>query len=142
MRASVNILLWFLLTVSTGVVVAQSTYNNPIVEQRADPWVFRHGDGYYYFIGTVPEFNRLVLRRAQTINDLSRAEEKTIWQPNEQSGIEVNIWAPELHYIDNQWVIYFAEAAANKPWAIRMYALTTRDYNPLTTNQKRKRDYV
>ena len=28
------------------------TYLNPIVLQRADPWVIKHGDGYY-FTGSV-----------------------------------------------------------------------------------------
>ncbi|MDO3387247.1 family 43 glycosylhydrolase [Gilvimarinus sp. SDUM040013] len=106
-------------------------YDNPIVELRADPWIHRHTDGYYYFIGTVPEFNRLVLRRARTINGLSDAEEVTIWQPTKQSSIGINIWAPELHYFDDQWVIYFAGAPVDEPWMIRMHAITSTAANPL-----------
>ena len=22
---------------------------NPLIEQRADPWIYKHSDGYYYF---------------------------------------------------------------------------------------------
>jgi len=40
---------------------------NPLVRQRADAQVFRHSDGYYYMTGSVPEYDRLVLRRAKTI---------------------------------------------------------------------------
>ncbi|MCY7185891.1 hypothetical protein MK534_09240, partial [Streptococcus gallolyticus subsp. gallolyticus] len=29
-------------------------YHNPIVLERADPWVYKHTDGYYYFTGSVP----------------------------------------------------------------------------------------
>lgn len=25
----------------------KTLYNNPIVRQRADPWVYKHTDGYY-----------------------------------------------------------------------------------------------
>lgn len=27
---------------------------NPLIEQRADPWIYKHTDGYYYFIASVP----------------------------------------------------------------------------------------
>jgi len=30
-------------------------YKNPIIEKRADPWVYKADDGTYYFIATVPE---------------------------------------------------------------------------------------
>ncbi|MCP8897700.1 family 43 glycosylhydrolase [Gilvimarinus xylanilyticus] len=131
LHTPLKILLCVLFLLGATFAGGEPSYNNPIVEQRADPWVHRHSDGYYYFIGTVPEFNRLVLRRAKTINGLSQADEKTIWQPTEQSSIGINIWAPELHYIDEQWIIYFAGAPVEEPWRIRMHALTTSDANPL-----------
>src|SRR5690606_17374231 len=28
-----------------------------LIARRADPWIHRHDDGYYYFIATVPEFD-------------------------------------------------------------------------------------
>ncbi len=37
---------------------------NPLVKQRADAQVFRHDDGNYYLTGSVPEYDRLVLRRS------------------------------------------------------------------------------
>jgi GH43 family beta-xylosidase len=37
-------------------------YPNPLINQRADPHIHKHTDGYYYFMGTVPEYDRLVLR--------------------------------------------------------------------------------
>ena len=33
-----------------------AVYNNPIVLQRADPWVLKV-DGEYYFTGSDPEYN-------------------------------------------------------------------------------------
>lgn len=40
-----------LLMVTT---TSADTFTNPIVEQRADPWVYKHSDGFYYFTASVP----------------------------------------------------------------------------------------
>src|SRR5690625_2945638 len=55
-------------------------YPNPLIEQRADPYIYKHTDGYYYFTGSYPEYDRIILRRAKTIADLPNAEEKVIWR--------------------------------------------------------------
>ena len=38
-------------------------YNNPIVLERADPWVYKHTDGYYYFTASVPGYQTIELRK-------------------------------------------------------------------------------
>ncbi|GAA3333810.1 hypothetical protein GCM10020331_099320 [Ectobacillus funiculus] len=43
-----------------------------------------------------------------------------------------HIWAPEIHYIDGKWYIYFAAGAAEDIWKIRPYVLECGDENPLT----------
>ena len=47
-------------------------YNNPIVLQRADPWVLKV-DGEYYFTASDPEYNCIAIRHASSINDLPKA---------------------------------------------------------------------
>ena len=42
----------------------QLKYNEPWILQRADPYVYRHTDGTYYFTASVPEYDRIVLRSA------------------------------------------------------------------------------
>lgn len=37
----------------------QTEDQNLVLEQRADPWVYLHSDGYYYFTASVPEYNRI-----------------------------------------------------------------------------------
>ena len=32
------------------------SYPNPLVFQRADPCIYRHTDGYYYFTASVPAY--------------------------------------------------------------------------------------
>ena len=52
-------------------------YNKPFIEQRADPYVYRHTDGCYYFTASVPDYDKIVLRRSDTLTGLQSAEEKT-----------------------------------------------------------------
>lgn len=107
-------------------------YTNPLVEQRADAQISRHTDGYYYFTATVPEYDRIVLRRATTLQGLTTAPEAVIWRKHDSGIMGAHIWAPEIHFIDGKWYVYFAAGAANDIWAIRMYVLEGTGDNPLT----------
>ncbi|THF72929.1 family 43 glycosylhydrolase [Cohnella fermenti] len=110
----------------------EDRYPNPLVPNRADPHVLKHTDGYYYFTGSVPEYDRLVLRRSRTVAGLSTAEEKVIWRKHERGEMGNHIWAPELHRIDGKWYIYFAAGAAEDKWAIRPYVLENANDDPLS----------
>lgn len=112
--------------------ILKSKYPNPLIENRADPHVFKHTDGYYYFTGSVPEYDRIILRRAKTIEGLATAEEKVIWRKHDSGEMSQHIWAPEIHYIDGKWYIYFAASKADNIWAIRQYALECADADPMT----------
>ena len=47
------------------------TIDNPIVLQRADPWIVHDQvSGCYWFIGTAAEFDRIEIRHACRLNDL------------------------------------------------------------------------
>ncbi|MBE1488421.1 family 43 glycosylhydrolase [Plantactinospora soyae] len=107
-------------------------YTNPLVNQRADPHIFKHTDGYYYLTATVPQYDRIVLRRATTLQGLSTAAETTIWRRHTSGEMGAHIWAPEIHFIDNRWYVYFAAGRADDVWRIRMYALENSSANPLT----------
>ncbi|MBW4839179.1 MAG: family 43 glycosylhydrolase, partial [Paenibacillaceae bacterium] len=85
-------------------------YMNPIVEQRADPWVYKHQDGYYYFTASVPEYDRIEVRRSKTLQGLGDAKPAVAWRKYESGPLSANIWAPEIHFIDGKWYIYFAAA--------------------------------
>ncbi|HYD85436.1 MAG TPA: family 43 glycosylhydrolase, partial [Opitutus sp.] len=104
---------------------------NPLIHQRADPWIHKHTDGFYYFTATVPEYDRLELRRSPTIAGLASAETKTIWHKHPTGIMGAHIWAPELHHIDGKWFIYFAAGEAEKIWNIRIYVLENTSANPL-----------
>ena len=106
-------------------------YPNPLVEQRADPFIYKHTDGYYYFTGSYPEYDRIVLRRAKSIKDLSTAEEIVIWRKPDTGVMSKHIWAPELHFIDGKWYVHYAAGDTDDVWAIRPYVLECRADNPL-----------
>lgn len=82
--------------------------SNPIVLERADPWVYKHTDGYYYFTGSVPGYQEIELRRAKTLNGLADEKIATIWRAHDHGAMSQLIWAPEIHYIQGKWYIYFA----------------------------------
>ncbi|MBW5447851.1 family 43 glycosylhydrolase [Cohnella sp. CFH 77786] len=82
----------------------------PVVLQRADPWVYRHTDGFYYFTASVPEYDRIELRRSATIQGLADAVPTAVWRKHESGRMSSHIWAPEIHYIDGKWYVYFAAA--------------------------------
>lgn len=128
---------WIFIVVAAGIVFpslvfSQSfEFDNPLAEQRADPWVHKTDDGTYYLIATVPEYDRIVLRKANTINGLKNAQEKVVWNKHKQGMMGHHIWAPELHRIDGTWYIHFAAGEAEDIWNIRMWVLSNPSKNPM-----------
>ncbi|WP_404455473.1 family 43 glycosylhydrolase [Virgibacillus necropolis] len=115
---------------TVGGKLQMQTYPNPLVEQRADPYMYKHTDGYYYFTGSHPEYDRIVLRRAKTIKDLSNAEESVLWTKRDSGIMSIHIWAPEIHFIDNKWYVHYAAGDKDDIWAIRPYVLENSSENP------------
>ena len=108
---------------------------NPLIPQRADPFVCRHTDGFYYFTASVPEYDRIELRRAPTIAGLATAQPVDVWRKPANGPVSDLIWAPEIHFIDGAWYVYFAAAPSREIkdhlFQHRIYILTTSAANPL-----------
>lgn len=107
---------------------------NLIVEQRADPWVYKHTDGYYYFTASVPEYDRIEVRRSKTIKGIKEAEPFVAWRKHETGPMSSLIWAPEIHFINGSWYIYFAAAKSkeiiNGLFQHRMFVIENKSANP------------
>ncbi|MDQ8180752.1 glycoside hydrolase family 43 protein [Pelagicoccus sp. SDUM812005] len=107
----------------------------PLIEQRADPHILKASDGYYYFSASVPEYDRLELRRSRTIAGLAEANRVTVWTKPEEGPFSDLIWAPEIHFVRGAWYIYFAAAPSREIkydlFQHRMYAIHTDAANPL-----------
>jgi GH43 family beta-xylosidase len=115
---------------------------NPLIEQRADPFIYRHHDGYYYFTASVPEYDRLEIRRSTSLSGLAQAEPVVVWRKHQQGEMSALIWAPELHVINGKWYLYFAAAHSaeivNGLFQHRMFVLECTDDNPLTGHWQEK----
>ena len=105
--------------------------NLPFIARSADPWVIKADDGSYYFIASVPEFDRIELRHAATIQGLSQAKPKIIWRKHESGSMSIDIWAPELHKIDGRWYIYYAASDKDLRFHNRMFVLGLNGDDPM-----------
>ena len=112
--------------------MSELLYNKPWILQRADPYVYRHTDGTYYFTASVPAYDGIVLRRSDTLAGLADAPETEVWHKHESGIMSCHIWAPELHYIDGAWYIYYAGGDKDDVWQIRPYVLECKDEDPIT----------
>lgn len=112
-------------------VMASPDILNPLVKQRADPQVTLAADGYYYLAATVPEYDRIELRRAHALNGLGAAQAKVVWRRHASGPMSANIWAPELHRIDGKWFLYFTAGRSDAPFDVRLYVIENAAADPL-----------
>jgi GH43 family beta-xylosidase len=113
----------------------QETLLKPLIEQRADPYIYKHTDGYYYFTASVPLYDRIELRRSETIAGLATADTVTAWTKPDTGPYSELLWAPEIHFNQGAWYVYFAAAPSrdikHKLFQHRMYAIRNTNANPL-----------
>ena len=94
--------------------------------------MLRHTDGKYYFTATVPSYDKIVLRRADSLAELPEAEEVELWHKHESGVQSEHVWAPELYYLDGKWYIYYSASDKDDIWALRPYVLMCEDEDPIT----------
>lgn len=111
------------------------TLLKPLIEQRADPFIYKHADGFYYFTASVPAYDRIEVRRARTIAGLAEAEAVAVWHKPDEGVLSELVWAPEIHFNQGAWYVYFAAAPTREIkddlFQHRMYAISTDAANPL-----------
>jgi GH43 family beta-xylosidase len=129
-----NLLAALLMTAAVSPLPLQAAvgalWTNPLVEKRADPFVTYH-DGHYYMMATAPDWDYLEMREATSIDGLRTAEPKAIWKRHEQGPMGGFIWAPELHFINGKWYVYFAAGDKENVWKIRLYVLENSSPDPM-----------
>ncbi|NII09996.1 glycoside hydrolase family 43 protein [Oleiagrimonas sp. C23AA] len=92
---------------ATQALAGTETYTNPLLPSGADPWVIRH-DGFYYYTNTLG--NRIALWKTADMARLGQAKPVVVWRPPASGPGSTSIWAPELHYIDGAWYLYYTGA--------------------------------
>ena len=108
----------------------RTAWNTPFIPQRADPYVLHHGNAWY-FTASVPAYDRIVLRRAESLEGLRTAWEQEVWHAHAGGVMSCHIWAPELHFLDGAWYIYFAAGEQEDVWKIRPWVLRCESDDPL-----------
>jgi GH43 family beta-xylosidase len=102
------------------------TFTNPLLPAGADPWIIQK-DGYYYYSSS--SGGRLVLRKTKNPADLKTSDQVTIWTPPQGTSYSKELWAPELHFIQGKWYVYFAADDGNNS-NHRMYVIENSSPDP------------
>lgn len=84
-----------------------TAFVNPLV-QGSDPWVIQQDTNYYY---THTLGNRVALWRTGRMSRLAFATANNVFTPPAGAANSANVWAPELHRLDNKWYLYYTAGA-------------------------------
>jgi GH43 family beta-xylosidase len=103
------------------------TFSNVLLPRGADPWVYRHLDGMHYL--TVTTSRDITLWRSTTLSTIGSGEKKTVWTPPSSGPNSRHLWAPELHYLQNKWYLYYAADDGNNDHH-RMFVLENASPDP------------
>ncbi len=106
---------------------SQKTFTNPLLPSGPDPWTI-YKNGYYYYMNSTG--NNLTIWKTKNIAYLSTAEKKVVWTPPKTGAYSKEIWAPEIHFFNNKWYIYFAADSGNNN-NHRLYVIENASADPL-----------
>ena len=106
---------------------ADTSFTNPLLPSGPDPWV-EEKDTMYYYMNTLGD--RLGVFATNKMSALAQAKETTVWTPPGTGLYSKEIWAPEIHFIQNRWFIYFAADDGNN-LNHRIYAVECDDEDPV-----------
>ena len=90
----------------------------------ADPWVTRQGNTW--FSCNVRRNGSIEVWKSTTF--AQRGTPKTVWTPPRRAWNSAEVWAPELHHLNNRWFIYYAASdGKNANHRMGVLAATTDD---------------
>lgn len=111
--------------VTVKVKVDSTLFTNPIIGPAAPDPFFYYKDGYYYYVRS--SYGGLTVSKAQRLQDIGQVPRIMVYsQADAPSDITRNWWAPEIHYLEGNWYIYWA-ANDGKSENHRMYVLESTD---------------
>ena len=105
-----------------------STFTNPLLPSGPDPWVIKK-DNYYYYTHTLG--NRISVWRTTKMSELSTASVQTIWSAPSTGPNSRNLWAPELHFLNNKWYAYYTAGSSADLGTQRTFVLENTSADPL-----------
>ena len=104
-----------------------NTFANPLLSSGPDPWILKKDNNYYY---TQTLGNRIALWKTAKVSELKNSSPQTIWTAPATGPNSKNVWAPEIHFINNKWYAYYAADDGNNA-NHRMYVLENTSADPL-----------
>ncbi|WP_461108449.1 glycoside hydrolase family 43 protein [Spirosoma koreense] len=102
-------------------------FQNPLLTAAPDPWV-AYRDGFYYVMHTTG--GNLRIYKTKTMSRLSAARPVTVWTPPVSGPNSRDIWAPELHFLNGKWYIYYAADNNGVDATHRMFVLENESADP------------
>ena len=103
--------------------------NNPILPPHtADPWMIFH-EGLYYYCQSANGDTGIRIRESATIAGIAHDEGTVVWNAPTRGMNSRSVWAPELHFINGKWFIYYAADDGDNV-NHRMWILESEDANP------------
>ena len=106
-----------------------NTFTNPLLTSGPDPWIIKK-DNYYYYTNT--SVNRITVWRTTKVTELKTALTQTIWTAPATGPNSKNIWAPELHFLNNKWYAYYTAGSSTDLSTQRTFVLENPNADPLT----------
>ena len=107
----------------------KSTHGVVIASAACYPNAVLH-NGKYYFICQIDDARKnIVLHCAENLADIMNGDRRVIWEPDDSASC-CNLWAPELHRINNKWYVYF-EADDGNTDNHQMYVLENTSDDPI-----------
>ena len=103
------------------------TFTNPLLSSGADPWCI-YKDGYYYYTNTTGR--NITIWKTKSIAALNTAEKAVVFTPPATGPYSKDLWAPEIHFVQGKWYIYFA-ADGGKNSTHRLWVLENSSPDPL-----------
>jgi GH43 family beta-xylosidase len=85
-------------------------FTNPVFD-GADPWFIKNGGYYYYCFSSA---NGISISRSVLLT--KKGEIKRVWDAPAQGWNRSCVWAPELHFFNNRWYIYYAAGESGPPF--------------------------
>jgi len=83
------------------------TFTNPIIRSHdaADPWIVAWKGSYYF---TCTTGGSVDIWKSATLTGLDSAPRVTVWRAPAQGPNSRDVWAPELHYLQGRWYVYYS----------------------------------
>lgn len=124
----------FCFFIDDATAQQSKTFTNPLLPAGADPWCI-YKDGFYYYTNTTG--NNITIWKTKSIASLRTAQKKIVFTPPKTGPYSKEIWAPEIHWLEGKWYIYFA-ADSGRNESHRLWVLENKNADPMQGEWKLK----